>query len=288
MSTVSNQKSAANSVWIVGASTGIGRALALEYAKQDQAPNIIISARSESGLASLKQDIEQQGVSAQVLPLDVTSEDSLEHAVTYLSAVAAPVSQVVVNAGCCEYMDSDKPDAAMARRVMETNYFGAIAISNIALPLLRNARASGLTSGITFVSSSVTYQALPRAHAYGASKSALRYFAECLRIDWQLEGIDVQLVSPGFVDTPLTQVNDFDMPFMVTSEEAGRQILRGIERRKFDIAFPKRFIWMLKTISILPTKWRFALLGKLSRHEPNEQSNSASTSSSQIKGSESP
>ena len=256
-----------SNVWIVGASTGIGRSLALHYAQNKLVDGLFLSARSADKLQSLKLEIEDLGTKCSVLPMDVSDEASLAQAESQLNSAVNNVSSVIVNAGTCEYMDSSDIDPAMARRVFETNYFGALAVSKMALPLLRAARDRGHPASMVFVSSSVTYQALPRAHAYGASKAALRYFAECLKIDLQHENINVQLVSPGFVDTPLTEKNDFDMPFIVSSEDAAAIIVKGITKGTFDIAFPKVFIWTLKAISKLPSKLRFALLGKMSRHE---------------------
>ena len=269
MSTVKKQTNSnkQSNVWIVGASTGIGRALALHYAKNSLTDGVVISARSADKLASLKAEIEKFGTPCTVLPMDVSDAKSLAQAEEHLSNAVDHVSSVIINAGTCEYMDSNDIDPAMARRVFETNYFGALAVSKIALPQLRAARDKGYSASMVFVSSSVTYQALPRAHAYGASKVALRYFAECLKIDLQHENINVQLVIPGFVDTPLTEKNDFDMPFIVSSEDAAEIIAKGIDKGTFDIAFPRMFIWALKAVSKLPSKLRFALLGKMSRHE---------------------
>lgn len=267
-----------SNVWIVGASTGIGRALAMHYAQNNLAEGLIISARSADKLESLKSEIEKHGVRCTVLPMDVSDAESLAQAEVQLNASVEHVSSVIINAGTCEYMDSDNIDTAMARRVFETNYFGALAVSKMALPKLRSARDKGYSASMVFVSSSVTYQALPRAHAYGASKAALRYFAECVKIDLQHESINVQLVSPGFVDTPLTQKNDFEMPFIVSSEDAAGIIVKGINKGTFDIAFPRGFIWALKAISKLPSKLRFALLGKMSRHDAASPADSKGSS----------
>lgn len=267
-----------SNIWIVGASTGIGRSLALHFAQNQLTGGLVLSARSADKLASLKIEIEKFGTRCIVLPMDISDPESLAQAEAQLSSEVEDLSSVIINAGTCEYMDSNDIDPAMARRVFETNYFGALAVSKMALPLLRSSRDKGYSSSMVFVSSSVTYQALPRAHAYGASKAALRYFAECLKIDLQHENINVQVVSPGFVDTPLTEKNDFDMPFIVSSEEAARIIAKGIDKGTFDIAFPRMFIWALKAVSKLPSKLRFAVLGKMSRHDPSTVTDSKGSS----------
>jgi NAD(P)-dependent dehydrogenase (short-subunit alcohol dehydrogenase family) len=180
------------------------------------------------------------------------------------------LDQVIINAGTCEYIDSEEIDVGVVKEVMDTNFFGALTVVNASLPLLRakNELSSHLQKQpqLVFMSSSVTYQALPRAGAYGASKAALRYFAECLRLDLQHEGIDVRVVSPGFVKTPLTDKNDFPMPFRISAEQAAQRIEQGLNGKQFDISFPRRFTRLLKLISFLPDGLRFKLLGKSSRH----------------------
>jgi len=110
--------------------------------------------------------------------------------------------------------------------------------------------------------SSVSWLALPRAGAYGASKAALRYLVESLRIDLAGEGIDVTLVSPGFVDTPLTRRNDFPMPQLWSAERAATHIIARLPRRPLEIAFPATFILVLRLLGALPARWRL----KLGRH----------------------
>ena len=176
---------------------------------------------------------------------------------------------VIVNAGTCEYIDSKEMDLDSIQRVMNTNFNAAVSTIEASLPLLRESARQGKRPKLVVMSSSVTYQALPRAHAYGASKAALRYFTECLKIDLQREGIDVHLISPGFVKTPLTDVNDFPMPMIMESDEAASRIIKGLDKNLFDIHFPKRFTYPLKLISLLPDRLRFSLLDKLARTSPS-------------------
>jgi short-subunit dehydrogenase len=275
------------SVWVVGASSGIGEALAIEYYKLGYC--VFISARSEQALHTLSMaygealsDDEathtgtealkdpkgfksQQGIMVP-LPMDVTDESSIEMAVGKINNITQKLHKVIINAGTCEYVDGTLVDINMMRRVFETNLFGAVLVSNYSQSLLSHDEQPQ----IAFVSSSVTYQALPRAHAYGGSKAALRYFVECLKADIQNQGIDVRLISPGFVKTPLTDKNDFEMPFMISSNDAAIRIIKGLNSPKFDIHFPKRFTLILKLFSIFPDSIKFYLLGKLSRSESNK------------------
>ncbi|MFV1871913.1 MAG: SDR family NAD(P)-dependent oxidoreductase [Oleiphilus sp.] len=249
------------SIWVIGASSGIGQALVSEL---DQ-PNcqIFVSARQLENIEHLFNDTQ-----ARIIPvaLDMSDEQSVKHAVTTLQGHSASLDQVIINAGTCEYIDSVSIDMPMVKRVMETNFFGALNIVNASLPFLRHANTLGHAPQLVLVSSSVTYVALPRGGAYGASKAAIRYMMECLKLDLQHEGIDVRVVSPGFVKTPLTDKNDFPMPFRISAENAAKRIVKGLKGKSFDIHFPKRFTYILKALACLPTSWRFALTGKTSRH----------------------
>ncbi len=251
-------------VWLVGASSGIGRALAEKLSHKSQL--VFISARSEEDLVALSEKHLGRLIP---VPLDVVDDWSVNAALQKISQYTGKIDQVIINAGTCEYIDSYDVDIDTVRKVMETNFFGALNVVNQSLPFLRQSRAQDNSPQLVFVSSSVTFQALPRAGAYGSSKAALRYFAECLRIDLQHEGIDVRVVSPGFVDTPLTAKNDFSMPFKLSASDAADRILAGLSGNRFDVHFPKRFTFSLKLLSWLPASLRFRLLGKTSRHDPS-------------------
>ena len=247
------------SIWLVGASTGIGKALAIAYAKQGY--RVFISARSQEKLMALAEPQQQGNGELIPLPLDITQQAAIAQAISIIQGYGTGLEKVIVNAGICEYVDDVIVDPNLFQRVMTTNVLSAIQISNHCMPLLT------ANSQLVFVSSSVTYQALPRAHAYGASKVALRYFAECLKMDVQHQGVDVRVVSPGFVKTPLTDKNDFDMPLIIDSEEAAKRIIKGLNGKKFDIHFPKRFTLVLKLFSLLPNSLKFKILGKLTRQQ---------------------
>lgn len=254
-------------VWVVGASTGIGLSLAETFLQEGH--RVIMSGRRFTALETEKEKLLQSHANADVMiePMDITDEGAVTEACLNIdAAVADGVDTVIINAGICEYIDSVRIDLDSVRRVMETNFFGALSVVNGVLPLLRKTLSNGRQPQLVFVSSSVAYQALPRAGAYGSSKAALSYFAESLKLDLQNEGIDVRTVSPGFVQTPLTDQNDFAMPARITSEDAANRIVKGLSKNGFDIHFPKRFTLVLKFISILPNKLKHALLGKMSRH----------------------
>jgi len=251
------------SIWIIGASTGIGRALAENLAREDR--GLFLSARHEPPLDRLAAQLPGR---AEALPLDIIDAQSVATAAEFIGGRCAGLDMVIINAGTCEYIDASDIDPAVIRRVMETNFHGAVHAVHAALPLLRYARQlrQSVRPMLVLVSSSVTYLAMPRAGAYGASKAALRYLAESLKLDLQHEGIDVRIVSPGFVKTPLTDRNDFPMPFLMDADTAARRIVRGLAGSRFDIHFPRRFTWLLKLLALLPAPLRHRLLGRLSRH----------------------
>lgn len=249
--------------WLIGASSGIGAALIKELDLRDSL--IFVSARDMSEIQKTF-----ARYAARIIPveMDMTEPEAVQGAQAQILKHTQHLDRVIINAGTCEYIDSYEIDLASVKRVMETNFFGALQVINSSLPLLRKAKAPGKRAPqLALVSSSVTYQALPRAGAYGASKSAIRYMMECLKLDLQREGLDVRVVSPGFVKTPLTDKNDFPMPFRISAEEAARRIVKGLEGKRFDVHFPKRFTLLLKAISWLPDCVRFPLVGKSSRHE---------------------
>lgn len=261
-----NQLSTQPIIWIIGASTGIGLAVANAYA--DDGARVIISARNQSAL-------EEMAISNPLfdaLAMDVSQESSVEKASAFIESRYGYVNKVIINAGICEYIDSLKIDVESVKRVMDVNFFGAINVVNGALPLLRAVPEDNICGKqLAFVSSSVTYQALTRAGAYGSSKAALSYFAESLSLDVRHEGIDVRIISPGFVKTPLTDQNDFPMPARISAENAAKRILNGLDGSSFDINFPKRFTWTLKFLHMLPISWRHYLLAKTSRHKEDLQ-----------------
>ena len=249
-------------IWIIGASSGIGLSVAQAYANKGH--NVLVSARNEQKLKELCEGNDH----LHPVPLDATDSASIQSAQQAVKNITGHLDKVIINAGTAEYVDLLPVDVDLVRRVFEINFFGAINMVNASLPFLYDAVSEGQKPQLVIVSSSVSYQALTRAHAYGASKAAIRYFTECLKADVQHQGVDVRVVSPGFVKTPLTDKNDFEMPFLITSEEAAKRIIKGLNGSRFDIHFPKRFTLLLKLFSFLPHRVKFWLLGKMSRFEP--------------------
>lgn len=222
-------------VLITGATSGIGFQLALDYRRAGW--QVWGCGRDGERLLALG----RHGIT----PLQFDGRDA--SAVSEAAASLPRVDLVILNAGHCEYMDvAEGFDGALFARVIETNLVATGHALAAFLPLL------GAGGRLAIVSSSVSWLPLPRAEAYGASKAALDYLADTLRLDLAGKGIGVTLIRPGFVQTPLTAKNDFSMPCLVTVEEASRAIMAGLTAGRHQIHFPRRFIWLLRLLGALP------------------------------------
>jgi NAD(P)-dependent dehydrogenase (short-subunit alcohol dehydrogenase family) len=236
-------------VWLVGASTGIGAALARELA--GQGARLALSARRLEKLQALAL------ADALLLPCDATDTASLAGAREQLLAAWGGVDLVVYLAGDYVPMRADTFDLAVAERVVAVNFGGAMRLAATVLPDLHPG------GGIAFVASVAGYRGLPKALCYGPGKAALIHFAEVLHLDLSPKGIGVWVINPGFVATPLTAQNDFSMPALQTPEQAARATLDGFKAGNFEIHFPKRFSRLMKFLAHLPYGWYFPLIRRL-------------------------
>lgn len=252
-------------IWLTGATSGIGLALARRLLADGH--RVAISARRREALAELAEG----HVNALVVPFDLTDRESVREAGRHIDESFGGLDLVIHNAGTCEYLDARHFDIDLVERVFAANFHGALRVIDAALPLLRKARDNdGSQPLLAAVSSASAYLALPRAEAYGASKAALSYFLESLRLDLASERIDISVIHPGFVKTPLTEQNDFPMPMRVSVEVAVEAILNGLEKRSFDIHFPKRFTLIIRLLGILPPALRRRIGLAMTRDNSNE------------------
>ena len=249
-------------IWLTGASSGIGQALARELAGAGH--KLALTARRREPLEELAAEFPGQ---IEVLPADMTELAEVLAVGQTLSDTWGALDLAILNAGTCEYVDVGQFDSALFARVMAANVQGSVHCIEAALPLLRKGNQPRLVG----VGSSVTFCPLPRAEAYGASKAAMRYLFQSLELDLAQWNIGVSLVSPGFVETPLTAQNDFPMPMQVTSEQAARKIVKGIARGQREIRFPGLFIGFLRLLGSLPNGLRFALTKGMARPENGER-----------------
>jgi NADP-dependent 3-hydroxy acid dehydrogenase YdfG len=242
-------------VWLVGASEGIGEELAKQLAASGAL--VCVSARNAQKLQSLVASL--PGAANIALPLDVTQGEAVRKAWEQLSAGWGAPDLVVYNAGSYDPLSVRDFDLEKTERMFDVNFNGALRVLACVIPPMV-ARKSG---HIALVASVAAYSGLPRALGYGASKAALLHLAENARIDLADSGINVQVVSPGFVKTRLTDKNEFKMPFLITADVAAREIMRGLAGNAFDIHFPKRFTCILKCLRLLPYSLYFRIVNLL-------------------------
>ena len=240
-------------VWLIGASSGIG--LACAQALAVAGAQVVVSARNVDGL------IAWPGIYP--VPMDVTDAASVQAATAQVEAtmlqppsLGGPLDLVVYCAGHYHAQRATAFDLADMLRHQEVNYAGALRVLDAVLPLLL-AQGQG---HISLVSSVAGWRGLPNGLAYGPTKAALTHLAESLYLDLQDRGIGVSVINPGFVATPLTAQNNFQMPALMTPDQAATAMLKGWAQGAFDIHFPKRFTLWLKLLRLLPYRWYFALV----------------------------
>jgi len=240
-------------VWIIGASSGIGaetaRALLARGAK------LAISARNAAGL----QQIADGYPGVLCLPLDITRHQEVIAAHQQLLEHWGGIDLVLLVAGTYCKMRADDFDLAIAKKLIDINLTGTLNCLDAILPAML-AKNSG---GIGIVASIAGLSGLPEALIYGPTKAALINLCESLYLDLHPRGINLYLINPGFVATPLTEKNDFAMPAIIPAADAAKQLIRGIERGEFHIHFPKRFTNWLRLLRLLPYRWYFWLIHKV-------------------------
>ncbi|MDO3434408.1 SDR family NAD(P)-dependent oxidoreductase [Rhizobium sp. CBN3] len=245
-------------VWISGASSGIGRALALKLAAEGY--KVAVTARSHEKLVELQ--AEASGLSGNIIVLDgdVTDAEDMEHVLASIEYEHGTLAMAILNAGVYLPVHAEDLNRADFEKSFAVNLSGVV---NCLLPAIRHMRAKG-QGQIAIVSSVTGYGGLPTGAAYGATKAALINMAESLKFDLDKMGIRIQLISPGFVDPPTVGKSAFPMPVArVSSEKAARQIAAGLKSQAFEIAFPRRFTTMLKLARLLPYGAYFPLMNHL-------------------------
>jgi NAD(P)-dependent dehydrogenase (short-subunit alcohol dehydrogenase family) len=244
-------------VWIVGASTGIGAATARLLL--EKGAHVALSARRREALDELAAAGARPGTLA--VALDVTDHASVVRARDDILATWPRIDLVLLVAGGYNEMRADSFDLEQANRLIDLNLRGVFNCLAPVLPMLIR-QGSG---GIGIVSSVAGYSGLPKALVYGPTKAALINLAESLYFDLHPKGIGVYLINPGFVDTPLTKGNDFPMPGLMQPADAARELVRGIGRGAFHIHFPRKFTNTLRFARLLPYRWYFWLIAKVTR-----------------------
>ena len=240
-------------IWITGASSGIGKALAIKFAQEGW--KVAISARREN----LLKEISKIQNNIDYFPLDVTD---IEKCKTVFNDVKKKLGNVNISVFCTGIHDpksEKKLNLEKVRKIMEVNFFGTVNSINAVYDYYKDKKSGQ----ISIVSSVAGYRGLPAAGGYCASKSALSSFAESLYFDFKRENVRVSLVSPGFIKTPMTDQNDFPMPMIKSPEFAAEQMFKGLTRSKsFEIHFPKTFTSLMKVLKVIPNGLYFKIVEK--------------------------
>ncbi len=230
-------------IWVTGASTGIGRDLAVKLAQQGA--TVVASARSADKLA----DLAKLHASIVPVPVDVTDLKAVRTAAAHIRSTVGEIDLAILNAGVWQPLGARGFEAERTIRSMDVNYNGVVhSLDAILAPMI--ARGKG---HLALVSSVAAYRGLPKGVAYAPTKAAVIALAESLKHDLDRMGLTISVINPGFVDTPMTKINKFPMPFLITSDEAADRMISGLKKGKYEIAFP----------------WQTNALMKLARFTPN-------------------
>jgi NAD(P)-dependent dehydrogenase (short-subunit alcohol dehydrogenase family) len=241
--------------WITGASSGIGRAVALEAVRRGW--RVVATARRAEELASLAAAAEGPGFIIEA-PADVTDEGALVASIARVEADHGPIARAFLNAGLYLPVRAKPFEASKFHKSFAVNLGGTVNALAAVLPAMI-ARGQGQ---IAINASVAGYAGLPTSAAYGATKAGLINLAESLKFDCDNAGVLIQIVNPGFVKTPATDTNPFPMPFLQEVDVAARRVLDGMDRAAFEITFPRRFAYILKALGMLPYPLYFALVAR--------------------------
>ncbi len=249
-------RAAPGCVWITGASRGLGAALAHEYAAAGA--RVLVSARDVAALATLV--IALPGPrGGRSYPLDVTAPEAVAATLAAIEREEGLPDLVILNAGTYQATPAAELATGDVRALFELNFFSIIDTLTRLLPPMR-ARGHGQIAVMGSVAGDI---GLPYAGPYSASKAALNRLCQSLEPELARDGVAINIINPGFVATPLTALNDFPMPFIVSAERAAREIRAGLAKNAFEIRFPRRMSLAMRLLANLPDRLAFALTRRM-------------------------
>lgn len=245
-------------ILITGASSGLGAALALAYAKEGH--KLALGGRDKPRLEVIAQDARDLGAEVTTHIVDVSNAWDMEDWLKQADD-AAPLDLVIANAGISAGTGKGGESKAQALEIMDVNVHGVL---NTIFPILPRMKKRG-AGQLAIMSSLAGFRGLPGAPAYGASKAAVRVYGEALRGELAAYGVKVNVICPGFVKTPMTDVNNFKMPFLMNTDQAAQIMKKGLAKNKARITFPWRMAALVWVLSSLPASWSDRLIGRLPR-----------------------
>lgn len=251
-----------NIVWITGASTGIGFATAQEFINQKW--KVIITSSNSAKLKNAKEKLLKNSRNQELYSFqcDITKNNEVSNVVSQIEKKIGPINLAILNAAAYSPNKNQDFDIENYKKLIDVNLKGTLFCIDALIKKMTNR----FNSHIAIVSSPVGYRGLPTAGAYGLTKAGLINLAESLVFDLKKRKIKISVINPGFINTESTKLNTFPMPFIKTSKYAGKKIFKGLTNSyKFEIIFPWFFIFILKTLRILPYKIYFYLITKITK-----------------------
>tara|TARA_B110000014_G_scaffold106018_1_gene72750 strand:- start:126 stop:881 length:756 start_codon:yes stop_codon:yes gene_type:complete len=244
-------------IWITGASSGIGKALALKFASEGW--QVAASARRES----LLQDLNKTNPNIHAFPLNVTNLENTKNVFENILKKFGDINLCILGAAIYDPNYEKEIDEKKIREIMEINFFGVVNCIKTVEKYFKMKKEGQ----ISIISSVAGYRGLPKSEGYGASKAALNNLAESFYIDFKKHNVRISLISPGFIKTPMTDKNKFKMPFIRSAEFAADKIYKGtVYGKSFEIHFPKQLSVMLKIFRVLPYRIYFFLIEKVTKN----------------------
>jgi short-subunit dehydrogenase len=245
-------------IWITGASSGIGKALAIKFANEDW--QVAVSARRKE----LLEDLSKKNSNISSFPLDVTNSESCFKTFENILKKLSNIDLCIFSTGTYDPNTEKEINLEAIENVMKVNFFGTLNCIKATENYLKNKKKGH----IAIMSSVAGYRGLPNSSGYGPSKAALINLSESLYFDFKRYGVRVSLISPGFIKTPLTDKNKFKMPFIKSAQFAADKIYYGlVKSNSFEITFPKELTILMKIFKILPNKIYLYLIGKSTKFQ---------------------
>jgi short-subunit dehydrogenase len=248
-------------VFITGASSGIGRGLAVELGRRGATLGLL--ARRAETLGEIVKEVEAAGGRALALPADVKDAVAVRGAAEQLRAKFGRVDVLIANAGIGATTDARNLRPDEVADVIGVNVLGAVNSVTAVLPEMVERKSGHLV----VISSLAAYRGLPKSGAYCASKAAVSAFFESLRVDLHGSGVDVTIIHPGFIKTPLTAGREAQMPYLMELDDAVRKIIRAIEARKKSYAFPWQLATIVRAAMLMPVPLYDRIISRRSYRE---------------------
>jgi len=234
-------------VMITGASSGIGHGLALELAKRGARLGLL--ARRKDALDEVIAEIEKDGGKALALSVDVQDADAVREAADRIAKEFGSLDVLIANAGVGGNTDATALSPDDFKKVIDVNLLGVVNSVAAVVPKMIAQQRGHLVA----ISSLAAYRGLPKSGAYCASKAAVSILFESFRLELKSKGIDVTIIHPGFIKTPLTAGRQAQMPFLMELDDAVKKIVGAIEKKKKSYAFPWQLATIVRLGLIMPT-----------------------------------